>query len=346
MTATITDPHTDGAPAYSRRSLPDVSVIVVSYNTRDLLRRCLASVARGAARLSVEIIVIDNASADGSAAMVTREFPSVSLIASAVNLGFAAANNLGFARARGRHLLLLNPDAVPAPGALARSVQLMDADPRIGVGGGRLVGADGSAQPSARTFPGLLTEVFTFTGLSARYPRSRLFGRLDRTWADPSRPADVDWVPGAYAIIRRSALDAVGGFDERFFLYYEEVDLCRRMKAAGFAVRYWPDVVIMHHGGASARTVQGLALTSSGTQLALWRMRSQLLYYRKHHGALAARAVHALESAWHGLRARRHTRGTGTTAWTKAAESAAVGALLAQAWRDTRGGRLAPPVPW
>jgi GT2 family glycosyltransferase len=181
------------------------------------------------------------------------------------------------------------------------------------------------------------------SGLAARFPRSRWFGRFDRSWADPGQAAIVDWVPGAFALIRRPLFNALNGFDERFFLYYEEVDLCRRIQAAGWRVMYWPALRVAHIGGESARTVTGEAVSSSGSQLTLWRARSGLLYYRKNHGWLAAWAVNRLERNWHALRGWR-ARATGQVG--KAMESATHRGLLARAWHDTLGGRVAPPRPW
>ena len=139
------------------------------------------------------------------------------------------------------------------------------------------------------------------------YPDSRLLGRIDGAWADPLQPAQVDWVPGAYSIIRRSVLDRIGFFDERFFLYYEEVDLCRRIKAAKHEIWYWPDIVVEHIGGESAKTIKDPDAPSSISKTELWRMRSGLLYFGKHHGQIGARASMLLELWWYRLRALRNS---------------------------------------
>jgi GT2 family glycosyltransferase len=333
-------------------STPLVSVIIVSFNTREVLRQCLqhldAEVRNGfqAPDSQLETVVVDNASRDGSADMVERDFAHVSLIRSETNLGFGPANNLGFAAARGRYLVLLNSDAFLKPGSLIRAIRHMQADPTVGMGGARLIGRDGEFQPSARMFPSLFNDALALTGLAARFPRSRLLGRADRTWADPSQPCEADWVPGAFAVVRRDLLERTGAFDERFFLYYEEVDLCRRIKAAGSTVRYWPDVEVVHLGGESSKTVRRLAMQSSGAQLALWRMRSALIYYRKNHGALAAWLARVLEIGWHRLRALKNRAARGADAIAKRDESLAVIALMRTAWSDTRGGRVSPPQPW
>jgi GT2 family glycosyltransferase len=325
----------------------EASVIIVSYNTRDILRACLDSLYTAIGRRAIEVIVVDNASRDASADMVEREFPQARLLRSPTNLGFAAANNLGFKSAQGRYVILLNPDAQVEADAFADAILRMDASPEVGMAGGRLVDGDGRDQPSARRFPSLLNEVLVISGLAARFPRSRLFGRFDRTWADPAQPADVDWVPGAFAIMRHDALRAVGPFDERFFLYYEEVDLCRRFKAAGWQIWYWPDIVIRHLGGESSKTVENAEISSSGSQLVLWRMRSALLYYRKHHGRLGAWLLARLETGWHALRRIKADLASRSPAVAaKAAESHRLVGLMQRAWLETHGGAVSPPRPW
>jgi len=324
--------------------LPDASVVIVSFNTREILRNCLSSLYEAIGSRDIEVIVVDNASRDGSADMVASAFPRVVLVRSDVNLGFAAGNNAAFRRARGRHIVLLNPDTLLGSDALDRALAHMDAVPSVGMAGGRLLNRNGVDEPAARMFPSVLNDFLALSGLAARFPRSRLFGRFDRTWATASRPADVDWVPGAFAIIRREVLETVGDFDERFFLYYEEVDLCRRIKAAGWRVRYWPDIVVHHWGGESSKTLTDQTFSSSGSQLTLWRMRSALLYYRKHHGGVGAWAAARLELGWHALRRirARLSRGCGA----KAAESGRIMALMRQAWSETSGGQQSPARPW
>jgi GT2 family glycosyltransferase len=325
-------------------SIPDLSVVIVSFNTRDLLRECLQTVFMQSGP-SLEVIVVDNDSRDQSLPMVEREFPATIAIQAGANLGFAAANNLAFHRARGKYVVLLNSDAFLPQGALARAFALMEASPRTGLGGGRLVGRDGSWQPSARLFPSLLNDFLSLSGLAARFPRSRFFGRADRTWADPMQATDTDWVPGAFSIIRRDVLEQVGFFDENFFLYYEEVDLCLRIRGAGFLISYWPELAVVHIGGESSRQVKRLSLSSSGSQLTLWRMRSALLYYRKHHPAMAWMAM-AVETGWHGIRALRNKSRSTTDAAAKLAESEAIIHLYKTAWNETHGGRLSPARPW
>jgi GT2 family glycosyltransferase len=321
----------------------DVSVCIANWNCCDLLRRCLESLYDQPQGVSFEVVVVDNASADGTADLVRRDHPWVRLVASPENLGFAAGNNLAATYATGRYLVLLNPDAVPAPGVLARGAELMDRHPGVGLAGGRLRGPDGTPQPSARMFPTLRDEFFTLSGLAARHPTSRLFARLDRRWADPDAATEVDWIPGAFVFVRRDVFARLGGFDERFFMYYEEVDLCRRMKGAGSRVQYWPELTAMHVGGESAKTVRNSRVSRAGSQVESWRMRSGLLYYRRHHGALGAAGLHAIERGWHALR-RLKARWRGRP--QDAQDFALHCAQLAQAWRDTAGGVRSPARPW
>lgn len=260
--------------------LPDLSVIIVSWNVRDLLRACLASVQR---KREIEVIVVDNASADGSVGMVEAEFPWVRLVANADNRGFTAANNQGLTLSRGRYVLFLNPDTEVVGDALATMITYMDAHPEVGALGPQLRYADGSLQPSRRRFPTFITALFESTPLAWHWP--------DNTWARHYRIADrpddeiqqVDWVVGAALLVRRQALDQVGGFDEGYFMYSEELDLCRRIKAAGWQIVYLPTAQIVHHEGKSSEQVVAARHIHFQT--------SKVRYFRKFHGAPAAEAL-------------------------------------------------------
>jgi len=325
--------------------LLDVSLIIVSFNTRELLRQCLQSVLIETGNLRAEILVVENASTDGSAAMIERDFPSVHLIRSEINLGFGSANNAALAQARGRYHVLLNSDAFFAPGALALAIRHMDDTPDCALGGGLLLGPDGEWQPSARSFHSITGDALVLTGLAARFPHSHFFGRFDRTWADPCIACPVDWVPGAFSIIRPAALRQVGFFDPDFFLYYEEVDLCRRIHRAGYKVWYWPDIVITHIGGESSRQHTTLDFSPAAAQVVLWRMRSTLLYYRKHHGALAYAALW-LERLIYSFTILRNSFSRNPWRQERKHHYRKLLELLNQAWADTRGGRISPPRPW
>jgi hypothetical protein len=183
------------------------------------------------------------------------------------------------------------------------------------------------------------------SGLANKYPKSRFFGSFDRTWADPMQPAEVGWVPGAFSIIRPEALRKVGLFDPDFFLYSEEVDLCKRIQNAGYKVMYWPDIVVIHIGGESSRQIKTLQMSSAGAQLIRWRMRSTLLYYRKHHGAKAWLAK-MLELTLLRLTSLRNSISSDPRRKERARVSRNMVRLMQQAWEDTNGGRVSPPRPW
>ena len=318
-----------------------LSVLIVTYNSAPQLPACLDSL-RNQTLQDFEVIVVDNASRDDSVALIRSDYPEVKLIASDVNLGFGNGNNKALGIAQGRYIVLLNPDAILPADTLENALKHIEENSDAGMGGGLLQGTQGEWQPSARLFPSILNDALTLSGLANRYAKSRFFGRFDRSWADPKQSVAIDWVVGAFAIIRRDLIDNIGLFDPRFFLYYEEVDLCRRIHEAGFKVYYWPDLVITHIGGASSETIDGLAFASSGKQLTLWRMRSQLLYYRKWHGWFYSWLVKGLEQTWHSLRASRNA----TRNPAKAEESKRIVELWQQAWQDTQAGLNSPTQPW
>jgi GT2 family glycosyltransferase len=321
---------------------PKVSVIIVSYNTKDLLKRCFDSVRDSAEGVKCEIIVVDNGSKDGSAELIKNGFPELTLIESAENSGFARANNLGYERCGGEYIVLLNSDAFLVGKSLALAIDLMDRHLEVGLAGGRLIGEDGSWQPSARSFPGIWNEFLTLSGLAGRYKESRIFGRPDMTYLDQSQELACDWVPGAFTIIRRSVIEETGFFDEQFFLYYEEVDLCRRIKKSGWKIAYWPAVTIIHLGGVSTGTFSQKLVSKSGKQMGLWRLQSQYLYYRKNHGLIKALLSKHLESMFNVLRLMRNASRNPE----KAEESRMMLALIRQAWVQTKGGTESPPRPW
>ncbi|MFC6646338.1 glycosyltransferase family 2 protein [Granulicella cerasi] len=323
----------------------DVSVILVSFNTSKLTHECLTALYEELEGFTHEVLVVENASRDDSAAMIERDFPQVKLFRSDVNLGFGNANNVALPVAQGRYIVLLNTDAFIAPGGLRKAIAHMDATPRCGMGGGKLIGRDGGWQPSARMFHTVWIDFTVLTGLSYRFPKSKLFSALDRTWSDQSQPASVDWVPGAFAIIRPEALAQTGFFDPAFFLYYEEVDLCYRLKQAGWEIWYWPDIVITHIGGESSRSLKSLEFSSQAAQVVKWRMRSTFLYYRKHHGAQAWLAKWMEKSLYTASMWRNKLSSTPERK-AKAERFANLRRLIDQAWDDTKGGRVSPPAPW
>jgi len=250
--------------------MPDVSVIVVNWNTRALLERCLASVFETSGDLSLEVIVVDNASTDGSAAMVRERFPEARLIVNPENVGFARANNQGLRVSAGRYQLLLNSDTVVWPGALARMIAFMDEHPCVGVLGAELRNPDGSLQPSWAAFPSLLSEICGRNFRVRRpYPGSEAFR--------------VDWVGGACLMVRREAADQVGLLDEAIFMYTEETDWCYRLARGGWEIVYLPGACVTHLGGGSSRN------SSLRSLLALYA--SKMYFFRKHYGRGMALAL-------------------------------------------------------
>ncbi len=262
-------------------SLPDLSILIVNWNVRDLLRECLRSIAAGRGNLTLELIVVDSASADGSADMVATEFPWVTLIRCAENVGFPRGNNIALARARGRALLLLNPDTVIVGNALPTLLAYLDAHPDVGVVGPQLLNPDASVQSSRRRFPTVLTGYFESTWLQGLAP-----GLLRRYYAldlPDDASADVDWLMGACLLVPRAVYEQVGGLDEGYFMYSEELDWCRRIKATGRRVVYYPAAQVIHHAGQSSDQ----AITARHVNF----QRAKLRYYRKYHGRAAAAAL-------------------------------------------------------
>lgn len=232
-----------------------LSIVIVNYNTRDLLRDCLRSVYASQGDLHYEVIVVDNCSRDGSVAMVEEEYPQATVIASPINGGYAYANNLGLRQAQGHYLLLLNPDTVLPPNALMDMITFMEQHPDAGVAGPKLVLADGSLDLACRrSFPTLQVAFYRLVGLSKRYPQSQRFNRYNLGYLDPDQMAEVDSVVGAFMMIRREALEQAGLLDERFFAYAEDIDLCYRIKVEhGWRVYYNPQVVVTHYKSQSTR---------------------------------------------------------------------------------------------
>ncbi len=264
---------------------PVVSIVIVNWNTRELLRRCLESVYSTVPPVAFDAAVVDNASEDGSAEIVAERFPQAALIRSASNLGFAAGSNLGIQRSKGEYILLLNADTELLPGSVSRMIEFMNLHPRAGLVGPKLVGPDGTLQENGRRLPGLLREVLSITQLY------KLFrGWFDRTMGYGRENfgvvARVDEVCGACMFVRKSAVDEVGLLDERFFMYYEEVDWCFRMKKAGWEVYYEPRSQVVHHWAQAARQ---LGLRGSRVFY-----QSQYLYFWKHHGLTQALILRGL----------------------------------------------------
>ncbi len=273
----------------------DLGIVIVSWNTRDLLRTCLQTVFASQGDIAFQVVVVDNNSPDGSAQMVRDEFPGVHLIANADNPGYPVANNqgfrwLGFEQGCGedapRYALALNPDTELPPDALAQMVAYMDADERIGAAGPKLVLPNGSLDKACRrSFPSPEVSFFRMVGLSSLFPRSRRFGRYNMTYLDPDIETEVDAVVGAFMIVRRAAIQRVGLFDEIFWMYGEDLDWAYRIKQAGWTVMYNPSVTVTHVKRAASRQ-------SRRAQREFYR--AMLIFYRKHYRMQTTWWLHAL----------------------------------------------------
>ena len=256
-----------------------VSIVIVNWNTRELLRACLASIRRFLSPLAPEVIVVDNSSSDESAEMVRAEFPDVNLINPGKNLGYAAGNNLGIAAAHGGFILTLNPDTEFIDDSLARAVEIMDRDPRAAALGAKQIGVDGSIQRSVRGFPSVLGILGDVTGLGKRYPGSK-FDSYRLSGFDYERAQEAAQPMGTFLLFRRSALADVGDpaapFDPRFPIFFNEVDLLCRLSRHGWHALYAPDVQIKHYGGEGTKQVRKSMIWESHRSLVrfLWKHRS------------------------------------------------------------------------
>jgi len=284
---------------------PFLSVIIVTYNSQDFIGECLESVERAIEKakgwdwLKVEIIVVDNASTDGTVEIV-RQFDRVQLICNAQNLGFAAGVNRGVKVAQGDWLLLLNPDCVIDENAiLALAEFIQNCSDEVAVVGLQLLNADGTLQPSGRRFPKVWEFILALLGFS-RWMETRWFKGRDFT-----KVQEVDEVSGAALAISRKAFEQVGGMDEGFFLFFEELDLCRRVKAKGLKVVYLPNAKVKHLWGASVKRVPEIARKA--------QQQSAIRYFRKHHGRIASILVSIafmLRNLAHKIRYRLGRRST------------------------------------
>ncbi len=262
---------------------PDVSIVIVSCNTKHLLTRMLTAIADGKDKLRIELIVVDNASRDGSVELLEQQFPDVQLIANSVNVGFGRANNQALSMIRGRYVLLLNTDAFVSPDTLPKTIWFMDEHTSCGVLGVKLVGGDGELKPSCCNFPTPQNIAIKLLHLEKFFPKTPVAEDLS---SDHSSLRSCDWVPGCFYLVRREVIEAIGLFDPRYFLYCEEVDHCRRVHEAGWDVTYYPYTQVVHIGFQS-----GASTFSDKRQIPGFYIESLFLYLRKHHGLAAMLAI-------------------------------------------------------
>ncbi len=253
-----------------------LSIAIVNWNTRDLLLQAINSIFASAPP-PLEVIVVDNASSDGSAEAVRAHFPRVRLIANTENLGYAHGNNQAMRAATGAYILLLNPDVLVPPHSLTRAVAFMEQHPDAGAMGVRQVHPDGRLQRSVRGFPSPASILWELVGLSRIVPKSRTFGAYRMTWFRYDKVAQVDQPMGTFLLLSGRALPEVGLLDEAFPIFFNEVDWCLRCKRAGWKIYFTPDIEIVHYGGASTIQV--------GAAMAWESRRGLLRFYAKHYPA-------------------------------------------------------------
>ena len=271
-----------------------LSVIIVSWNARGYLRDCLDSIYKTAGQLECEIVVVDNASTDGSADMVATEFPVVKLIRSPQNLGFAKANNLGLKAASGSWLALVNSDVVIHPNCFQELVSFMEMHEEVGLVGPKIFGGDGLLQRTCRRLPTVWNTTCRMLALDAILSRWSLFsGREMRHWKHEDQ-AEVEVLSGCFWLARREAVEKVGVLDERFFFYAEDVDWCKRFREAGWKVMFMPRATATHFGGGSS--------SNAPLRYSIEMLRANLIYWDKHHGVMGKCVYRLLSILYHGFR--------------------------------------------
>ena len=276
----------------------DVSFIIVSWNTKDCLLKCLRSLAQTGKGCVGEIIVVDNASADGSSQVVQENFPNVRLVQNEKNVGFARANNAGIQLARGRYLCLINSDVEMLDGCVATLLREMDAQPKIGMIGPKLLERDGRTQISCWGFPSLWNMFCCALFLDRLFPKVALFNGYQMMHRQRDGAQDVDILGGAFWLTRREAVQKVGGLDEGFFMYGEDMDWCKRFWQKGWRIHFHPSACAIHYGGASS--------ANAPTRFYIEMQRANLQYWRKHHSGVAWIAIYLIYCLHHLVRIATH----------------------------------------
>jgi GT2 family glycosyltransferase len=232
----------------------DLSIIIVNYNVKEFIQNLLHSIVKAGAGLQYEVIIIDNASNDGSVEFIKEKFPNVKLIVNSVNRGFSRANNQGLKISKGEYLLLLNPDTILREDTLKRMIDFFHQNPETGLAGCKILNPDGTLQLACRrSFPSPWTSFCKVTGLGSYFPKSRLFARYNLTYLDENQTYEVDAVSGSFMMLKREAYEKIDGLDEQFFMYGEDLDLCYRVQKAGYKVFYVHDTQIIHYKGESTK---------------------------------------------------------------------------------------------
>jgi len=264
----------------------DVSIVTVSFNTRDLLQRTLESVRKSIKRLQYEVIIVDNNSGDGSVEMVREQFPEVILLTNSNNIGISRANNQGAARARGKYILFLNPDTVVNDNAVDELVEFLEHDKEAGAVGCKLLNEDGSLQRSCGRFPKLSIELATRTMLNRLFPKNAWLNQHKLVGWDYSTVREVEWATTACLLVRKEIFDALSGFDENIFIFYDDLEFCLRIHKAGSKVLFYPNVSVYHYHGGSWRSRREVPIKQNIVNV--------IYYYKKHHTRFALGVLHIL----------------------------------------------------
>lgn len=272
----------------------DISVVIVAWNAKHYLELCLASLAKAPPRRSMEVLVVDNASSDGSSEMMEAKYPWVKLVRSKENLGFSRGNNVAIRQAQGRYIALVNPDVIVFPGCLDALADFLDQNPKVGNVGPRVLNPDMSMQSTCRRFPTLWNNFCSSSGLSSRFKNSPFFAGEHMFYFPHDRTLAVDIIVGCFSFIRREALDTVGLLDEDLFMYGDDVDWCRRARNAGWDVFFYPGGQAIHDRGKTTAPYP--------VRFAVAQQRSVLHYWTKHHGFLGVLGIRSIMLFHHLLR--------------------------------------------
>ncbi|NWF90905.1 MAG: glycosyltransferase [Ignavibacteriaceae bacterium] len=232
----------------------ELSIIIVNYNVKEFLQNLIHSLQKALSNITHEIIVVDNASDDGSVDFISDKFPQIKLIANSTNLGFSKANNIGLKISKGKYILLINPDTIVSEDTLSKMIEFLNVRKDAGLAGCKILNPDGSLQLACRrSFPGPWTSFCKVTGLSSLFPKSRIFAKYNLTYLDENETCEVDAISGSFMMMKREVYEKVGGFDEQFFMYGEDLDLCYRIQKSGYKVFYYPGTQIIHYKGESTK---------------------------------------------------------------------------------------------
>jgi GT2 family glycosyltransferase len=232
----------------------DLSIIIVNYNVKEFLQNLLHSISKSSNQIKREIIVVDNASNDGSVEFIKDNFPEVNLIANKFNLGFSKANNIGMKQAKGKYILLINPDTLVSEDTFEKMISFFETNPLVGLAGCKILNPEGTLQLACRrSFPGPWTSFCKVSGLSNLFPKSRLFAKYNLTYLDPDQTYEVDAISGSFMMFRKELYERIGGLDEKFFMYGEDLDFCYRTQKSGFKVYYVHSTQIIHYKGESTK---------------------------------------------------------------------------------------------